>query len=350
MSDNMNSQKENMYPQVNIKALELAVKNIWSLSAMQKTDLGPINEKTKRLELNSRELTQSMHEYVTQLSVELKQLTNGELFQMVLQIDEAMQDPSLSEDDRNSLLQEREQLILKLSKDTDRVIVSFSGKSGQLAEKMSYVRNIVLAERLHDLIEQTKVQETELQADIKQKGEQRNKLNADRDKIIESQDVIRANNIADMFKDFIPSASDIDKLDLSDPKKEAIKQAIKQGMEITRKILGKVSEGLKYIDLADARTKLTDQIAQIIKDTDSLKTKLQAVTQRFSDLNNVMKIDSERDILLSEVNKVHQAWSLFSDQLHKLSGNKIEQSELGSLINGQVSFLDDLVTQYLDVK
>ncbi|PHM39970.1 cytotoxin YaxB [Xenorhabdus mauleonii] len=350
MSEVMNSQKENMYPQVNIKALELAVKNIWSLSAMQKTDLGPINEKTKRLELNSRDLTQSMHESVTQLSAELKQLTGGEIFQTIMQIDEAMKDPSLSEDDRNSLLQEREQLIQKLSKDIDRVIVSFSGKSGQLAEKMSYVRNIVLAERLHDLIEQTEAQETELQADIKQKGEQRDKLNADRDKIIESQDVIRANNIADMFKDFIPSASDIDKLDLSDPKKEAIKQAIKQGVEIVRKILGKVSEGLKYIDLADTRTKLTDQIEQVIKETDALKTKLQAVTQRLSDLNNVMKIDSERNILLLEVNKVHQAWSLFSEQLHKLSGSEINQSELGNLINGQLTFLDDLVTQYLDLK
>ncbi|WP_304952573.1 alpha-xenorhabdolysin family binary toxin subunit B [Xenorhabdus sp. BG5] len=241
---------------------------------------------------------------------------------------------------------ERDQLIQKLSQDIDHVIVNFSNSTKQLDGKINDIRNMVIAERLGELLTQTESQKAKLLSDIESKAEKRNKLDVERAKIIESQDVIRENNIADMFKDFIPSASDIDGLDFTQPKKEAIKQAIKQGVEIARKILGKVSEGLKYIDLADARMKLSDQIDQVIKESDALKVTLRETEQRLSGLKDVMQIEAERTIMLAEAVKLVQAWNAFATQLHRLSGNKVDQKYLTSLINDQLDFLANLTSQY----
>ncbi|MDC9583080.1 alpha-xenorhabdolysin family binary toxin subunit B [Xenorhabdus sp. PR6a] len=346
MSENNVFLNEISYPEINIKAINQAANTIWLLAERQTSGIAIVGEKVERLRLYSRDLNESIRVSLSQLIPILSQFSEGEAFQTINQIDEALAVPGLSEDDRQALLQEREQLIKKLSQDIDHVIVNFSSRSNQLTGKISDMRNMVIAERLEGLLAQTESQKAELQSDIKDKVEKRNKLDAERAKIIESQDVIRQNNIADMFKDFIPSASDIDGLDFTQPKKEAIKQAIKQGVEITRKILGKVSEGLKYIDLADARMKLSDQIEQIIKESDALKATLRETELRFAGLKDVMQIDTERTIMLAEAVKLEQAWNTFATQLHRLSGNKVDQKYLTNLVNGQLEFLDDLASQY----
>lgn len=350
MSEKNTSQKETLYPEVNIKALNQAANTIWLLAGRQTSGIEIIGEKVERVRLYSRDLNESIRDSLAQLTPVLSQFAEGETFQTISQIDEALATPDLSDDDRNALLEERNQLIGKLSKDIDNVIINFSGRTSQLTGKMNDISNMVIAERLGDLVAQTESKKAELQSEIENKAEKRKKLDEDRAKIIESQDVIRANNIADMFKDFIPSASDIDSLDFTQPKKEAIKQAIKQGVEIARKILGKISEGLKYSELADARMKLTDQIDQVMKETDVLKTTLQETESRLSGLKDVVQIDAERTVLLSEAVKLEQAWNEFATQLHSLSGNKVDQKDLTNLINGQLGFLKNLAEQYNKLK
>ncbi|MDC9613460.1 alpha-xenorhabdolysin family binary toxin subunit B [Xenorhabdus khoisanae] len=350
MSEKNTSQKETLYPEINIKALNQAANMIWLLAGRQTSGIEIIGEKVERVRLYSRDLNESIRDSLAQLTPILSQFAEGETFQTISQIDEALAAPDLSDDDRNALLEERNQLIGKLSKDIDNVIINFSGKTSQLTGKINDISNMVIVERLGDLVAQAESKKAELQSEIESKAEKRKKLDEYRAKIIESQDVIRANNIADMFKDFIPSASDIDGLDFTQPKKEAIKQAIKQGVEIARKILGQISEGLKYSELADARMKLTDQIDQVMKETDVLKTTLQETEQRISGLKDVVQIDTERTVLLSEAVKLEQAWNEFATQLHSLSGNKVDQKNLTNLINGQLDFLKNLAEQYNKLK
>ncbi|WP_269667621.1 alpha-xenorhabdolysin family binary toxin subunit B [Xenorhabdus cabanillasii] len=339
-----------MYPEINIKALNQTVNTIWRLAQQQTSGIEIIDEKAKQVGLYSRDLNEMIRDSLSQLTPILRQFTVESIFSTIREIDEALSDSNLGDGDRKALLEEREQLILKLSKDAEYVIDKFSKRTSQLAEKIDDISNIVIAERLKDILKQTEAQAAELQSDIGKKAEKRKKLDAERDKIIESQNVIRANNIADMFKDFIPSASDIDSLDFTDPKKEAIKQAIKQSAEIIRKILGKISEGLKYSDLADARMKLSDQVDQVIKESKVLKTTLCKTEQQLSGLKDMMQIETERTTMLSEAVKLEQAWSSFTNQLHKLSGKEINQVNITDLIKGQLDFLDNLASQYNKLK
>ncbi|MGJ0577614.1 alpha-xenorhabdolysin family binary toxin subunit B [Xenorhabdus bovienii] len=346
MSENIISQKEIVYPEINIKALNQAVNNIWRLAQRQTSGIAIIEEKTKRISLYCRDFDEAVRSSLSQLEPTLRQLATQEYFQTITEIDAALADPDLNDDDRSALLEEREQLIQNLAKDIDHVISNFRDETNQLTGKINDIRNMVISERLGDLLAQAQSQKKELQSAIEQKAAEQNKLDADRAKIIESQDVIRQNNIADMFKDFIPSGNDIDKLDFTQPKKEAIKQAIKQGVEIARKILGKVSEGLKYAELADARVKLSEQIDQLTKEFDTLKTTLQETEQRLSGITDTIQIDEERTILLAEAVKLEQAWNSFANQLRNLSGSQINQKDLTSLINSQLDFLDNLASQY----
>ncbi|REF26626.1 hypothetical protein BDD26_1296 [Xenorhabdus cabanillasii] len=350
MSENIISQPEILYPEINIKALNQTVNTIWRLAQQQTSGIEIIDEKAKQVGLYSRDLNEMIRDSLSQLTPILRQFTVESIFSTIREIDEALSDSNLGDGDRKALLEEREQLILKLSKDAEYVIDKFSKRTSQLAEKIDDISNIVIAERLKDILKQTEAQAAKLQSDIEKKAEKRKKLDAERDKIIESQDVIRANNIADMFKDFIPSASDIDSLDFTDPKKEAIKQAIKQSAEIIRKILGKISEGLKYSDLADARMKLSDQVDQVIKESKVLKTTLWKTEQQLSGLKDMMQIETERTTMLSEAVKLEQAWSSFTNQLHKLSGKEINQVNITDLIKGQLDFLDNLASQYNKLK
>ncbi|SFU70869.1 alpha-xenorhabdolysin family binary toxin subunit B [Xenorhabdus koppenhoeferi] len=344
MSENITLPKENKYP--DIKAMNHAVNTIWLLAQRQTSGIEIIGDKVKRISLYSREFDEMVRDSLAQFIPVLKQLTSDTAFQTITEIDAALADPSLSEDDRQALILERNNLIQSLSKDINNVIVNFTDRANKLTNKISDISDMVITERLQDLLTQMESQKTELQTDIDEKIEKKNKLDVDRAKIIESQDVIRENNIADMFKDFIPSAKDIDGRDFTQPEKEAIKQAIKQGAEMARKILGKVSEGLKYIDLANARMKLSDQIDQLVKETDVVKTKMREIDLRLSGIRDVMQIDVERTILLSEAVKIEQAWTEFANQLHKLLGNEINQHDLISLVNSQLDFLDNLASQY----
>ncbi|AWK41763.1 alpha-xenorhabdolysin family binary toxin subunit B [Photorhabdus laumondii subsp. laumondii] len=339
MSESIISQKEIQYPKVNIKSLDETVNKIWLLAKQQTSGITAIAEKAERVSSYSRELSELVSESLSKLPPILSQFLAGDIFQSIRKIDKALEAHDLSDEKRSDILKARDQFIQKLSKDIDNVIANFDDRINKLTGKINDINDIVIAGHFEDVLAKTKKQKAELQSDIEQKTKERKKLDAERDKIIESQDVIRAKNIADMFKDYLPNTNDIDGLNFAQPEKEIIKQSI----EIVKKVLGKISEGLKYIDLENARMKLTEQIDHTMQESKALKTTLEETELRLSGLKDVMQIDTERTTMLNEVGKLEKAWRLFSSQLHELSDKNINQDYLTNLINGQLNFLDNLV-------
>ncbi|KGM27250.1 XaxB [Photorhabdus luminescens] len=335
-----------VYPEINVKTLSQAVKNIWQLSHQQKSGIEIIQEKTLRISLYSRDLDEAARASVPQLQTVLRQLPPQDYFLTLTEIDTELEDPELDDETRNTLLEARSEHIRNLKKDVKGVIRSLQKEENQMASRIADVSNVVILERLEGSLKEEQERKAEIQADIAQQEQNKAKLVVDRNKIIESQDVIRQYNLADMFKDYIPNISDLDKLDLANPKKELIKQAIKQGVEIAKKILGNISKGLKYIELADARAKLDERINQINKDCDDLKIQLKGVEQRIAGIEDVHQIDKERATLLLQAAKLEQAWNIFTKQLQNTIDGKIDQQDLTKIIHKQLGFLDDLALQY----
>ncbi|MBD2814781.1 alpha-xenorhabdolysin family binary toxin subunit B [Xenorhabdus sp. Flor] len=335
-----------LYPEVSVKALSQAVKNIWYLVQQQKLDIEVIREKNQRIGVCSRELDDTVRDSIPQLQAVLKQLSPQDYFKSILEIDEALENPDLDDDSRNELLKARAEQLRSLNRDIKNIILILHKESNQLSSQLANLLSILVSEHLDGLLEKEQARQAELQTDIAQKEQKKTQLVGNRDKIIESQDVIRQYNLADIFKDYIPSASDVDKLDLSNPKKEAIKQAIKQGIEIANKILGNISKGLKYAELADTRVKLDKQIEQLNQESDNLKTQLQKVEQRISGITDVQQIETERSTLLLQATKLEKVWGIFSNQLQETIDHKIDQQALTKLIHSQLEYLDNLESQY----
>ncbi|NRN29747.1 alpha-xenorhabdolysin family binary toxin subunit B [Photorhabdus heterorhabditis] len=339
-------QKAITYPEISVKTLSQAVKNIWRLAHQQKSGIEIIQEKILRIGVCSRDIDEAARDSIPQLQAVLRQLPPQDYFQTLIEIDTALENPELDEETRNTLLEARSEEISSLNKDIKNVISNLHKEANIMASKIADVRNVIIVERLEESLKEEQERKAELQADITQKEQNKAKLLPNRNKIIESQDIIRQYNLADMFKDYIPNVSELDKLNLDSPKKELIKQAIKQGVEIAKKILGHISTGLKYIELADARIKLDAQISQLGKDCDDLKTQLKGVEQRIAGIENAHQIDKERTTLLLQATKLEQIWTTFANQLQETTDNKTSQQDLSKLINNQLAFLDDLALQY----
>ncbi|TNH44758.1 alpha-xenorhabdolysin family binary toxin subunit B [Photorhabdus luminescens] len=335
-----------VYPEINVKTLSQAVKNIWRLSHQQKSGIEIIQEKTLRISLYSRDLDEAARASVPQLQTVLRQLPSQDYFQTITEIDTALENPELDDETRNTLLEARLEHTRNLKKDVKNVIHILLKEENQIASRIADVSNVVILERLEDRLKEEQARKVGIQDDIAQNGENKARLVVERDKIIESQDVIRQYNLADMFKDYIPDIKELDKLDIANPKKELIKQAIKQGVEIAKKILGNISKGLKYIELADARAKLDERINQLNKDCDDLKTQLEGVEQRIAGIADVHQIDKERATLLLQAAKLEQVWDIFAKQLQNAIDGKANQQNLPKIIHNQLAFLDDLAQQY----
>ncbi|WP_118987407.1 alpha-xenorhabdolysin family binary toxin subunit B [Photorhabdus sp. CRCIA-P01] len=339
-------QKTITYPEISVKTLSQAVKNIWRLTHQQKSGIEIIQEKTLRISLYSRDIDEAARASVPQLQAVLRQLPPQDYFQTIIEIDTALENQELDDETRNTLLEARSEQISNLDKDVKNVISNLHNEANIMASKIANVRNVVILERLEERLKEEQERKEELQADITQKEQNKAKLIPDRDKLIESQNIIRQYNLADMFKDYIPNTSELDKLNLDSPKKELIKQAIKQGVEIAKKILSNISTGLKYIELADARIKLDKQIAQLTEDCDDFKTQLKDVEQRIAGINDVHQIDKERATLLLQATKLEQVWSIFADQLQETIEDQTNQKNLTKLIHDQLDYLDNLESQY----
>ncbi|CAQ83625.1 MULTISPECIES: alpha-xenorhabdolysin family binary toxin subunit B [Photorhabdus] len=339
-------QKTIIYPEISVKTLSQAVKNIWRLAHQQKSGIEIIQEKILRVGVYSRDIDEAARDSIPQLQTVLRQLPPQDYFQTIIDIDTALENPELDDETRNTLLEARSEHIRSLNKDVKNVISNLHKEANIMANKIADVRNVVIVERLEESLKEELERKTELQADIAQKEQNKAKLLPDRNKIIESQDIIRQYNLADMFKDYIPNVSELDKLNLDSPKKELIKQAIKQGIEIAKKILGNISTGLKYIELADARIRLDAQISQLSKDCDDLKTQLKDVEQRIAGIENAHQIDKERTTLLLQATKLEQIWIIFANQLQETIEDQSSQQNLTKLIHDQLDYLDNLESQY----
>jgi hypothetical protein len=111
------------------------------------------------------------------------------------------------------------------------------------------------------------------------------------------------------------------------------------GVEVLKKILGEVSEGFKYIDLADQRKVLDDKIDELDRAIQAIRADQMENDAMVADLSAVMAVDSKRNTLLTEVNKLPVAFTGFADELDKLSGSAVTEASVTRLLATIRSYL-----------
>lgn len=326
------------YAEPDFGLLAQATKDISRL-AFFKTDTFPtLQEKAQTVTGRVLAMQDLIGSELVALSTNVRNLGLTDTVQQIAELDEEIRkgapDPAVTE--------ARGELAEFIRDALRRSAARFRESAGTVQSQSDDIGGIVIAERAEDELAKYKFRHDDLDKAIAAKEAEAKALREDRAKIIASQDVIREKNIADTFKDYIPSGKDLKALDLENPEVEAIEQSA----ELLKKMFGTVSEGLKYSDLAAARKKLDDQIDEVLKEKQALQNDRDANDDVVGDLNRVMDIHEKRFLVIGETGKLSAAWLRFSDdmddEVESLDGSQVSEVDV------LVRTMDDYLTRCMD--
>ncbi|MBC8164717.1 MAG: alpha-xenorhabdolysin family binary toxin subunit B [Bryobacteraceae bacterium] len=324
------------YPEPDFSLIAQSTKDISRL-AVFRTDKMAIMDKAKRASSYALDLQTAMGEDLVSLSTKVQNLDFRELFGQLAEIDAELAKGKLSAEETEAAEGAREELAGVFATGIRETKGKLRDAAAKVKQKAAETRGVVLAERTQETLTEHQQRQPGLIKSLAEKKAAWEKLDTDRAKIIAAQDVIRARNVADIFKDFIPK--DLEKLDLKKPEAEAVRL----GVEVLKKILGEVSEGFKYSDLADQRRVFDGKIEQLDRDIQTLLGDQRENDALIADLSAVMTIDARRDVLLNETNKLTVAFSGFADELEKLSGSAVTEASVTKLLGTIRSYLGNCV-------
>jgi hypothetical protein len=320
-------------PEPDFGLIAQSTKDISRLAFFQTDKMQGVQEKAQRVSAYALDLQTILGEELVSLSTKVQNLDFRELFSQFAEIDQELAKGTLSAKDSVAAKEARAELEGLFGSGISETKGKLRAAALKVQQKAAEISGVVLAERTEETLKRHQALKPGFVKAIGEKVAAREKLIEDRSKIIAAQDVIRAKNIADTFKEFIPK--DLEKLDMTKPEAEAIRL----GVEVLKKILGEVSEGFKYADLADQRKVLDGKIDEVDGGIKALQDEQRENDALVDDLLKVMTIDSKRDVLMNEVNKLPVAWSGFADGLEKLSGSEVTEASVTRLLNTIKSYL-----------
>jgi hypothetical protein len=326
------------YPAPDFGVIVQSTKDISRLAVFRSEKMMAVMDKAQRASTYALDLNTIIGEELVAVSTKLQNLDFGDLFSQLSEIDAELAGGGLSPEDKKEALSARDELTGVFAngiRDTKGKLRQGADRVGQ---KVAELTGVVLAERTRDTLAVHEQRQPEIIAAIANKRAAWKELDGERAKIISAQDVIRARNIADIAKDFIPK--DLEKLDLKKPEAEAIRL----GVEALKKILGEVSEGFKYSDLADQRKVFDNKIAQLDTDIQGLLEDQRKNDALIEDLKAVMTVDQKRNEVATEANKLTTAFSGFADELDKLNGSAVTEASVNRLLGNMKSYVTNGLT------
>lgn len=328
-------------PTVNIGSIFQSTKNITRAAFFKTQQYQVLQEKSNRVKDYAQAVEAILRRQIPVLQAELENATPADYFNSIHEIDAALLDSGNDAGTITELNTERGHLIKELSEDLREANDKVGLAAKELGDKLSALAEVVLLERTEEPLALEQKRTAEKLAQIVEKEARIKDLQAQRKTITDAQEIIRAKNLADIFKDYLPDVSDLTSKDLAAPEVAAIKQAI----DLTRKMLGNVSDGIKYTALADARNKLDGDIDRVNRDIAALRVDLEQEQAIIGDLGTVIKIDAERKIIVAEAGKIERSWNDFNRAVAALSGQDATLVNIEDVLGKQMNFLDDLAGQ-----
>lgn len=297
-------------------------KDISRLSIFHSTNLIYAMEKAQRASTYALELDQLVGEMLVSLATKANGLEFTELFGQLTEIDHEITKGMLKPEELQAAKEARDEQTSLLGVQLGTLQADLLEAASRIQQKTHELGAVVLSERLQETLAHHKALQPKMNETIAARRAERKALVEDRDKVIAAQDVIRARNLADVYKDFIPE--NLDKIDLKNPEAEAIRQAV----VVLKKLLGAVSEGFRYADLAAQRQVLDNKIERIDGDIRSILDEQQANDLMLRDLESIVAIDEKRNAVLVEVNTLASAFTGLARELEVLHDTVVTEASV----------------------
>ncbi|MDM0116129.1 alpha-xenorhabdolysin family binary toxin subunit B [Variovorax sp. J22R133] len=320
------------YAEPDFNLIVQSTKDISRLAVFQTDKMMAVMDKAQRASGYALGLDKALGDQLVAVSTKAQSLDFSEIFSQIEEIDGEIAKGKLSPSEVKAAKEAREEQEGLFAQRIVDLKATLRGAASQLNQKAAEVRGVVLAERTQETLTQQEQRRPELVKAIADKRDEWKSLDADRKKIIDAQDVIRARGLIDIYKDYIPK--DLEKVDLKKPEAEAIRL----GVELLKKIMGEVSEGFKYSDLADQRKVFDGKIEQLDRDIQGLVAEQRANDALISDLSAVMAIDAKRNDLVGEANKVPVALTGFAAELDALNGPAVTEASVSKVMRSITTY------------
>jgi hypothetical protein len=327
---------------IDAKKIVQTIRDISKLARFRNDRSDVLQERAQRIAAYLNNTDQALRESFPVLLTALNNAKGESYFAALDELHEALGRGDLSHEDRTLIGGEIRNIKGNIEAMLERVETRFRECAQRLEYDVTSVYKVEIEGRADEPLRVAKERKTRILAQLNEHSSNKATCVEQRDILVKAQDVIREFNLADMYKNYIPSADALDKIDMENPKKEAVKQ----GIELVRKVLGVISDGIKYSELATSRNNLDKEIQTISQLMEGLNSDLDAAEDVLSDANAVADISRQRRVAGEEVMAVANVWKGFAVAVARLKDTEYAPSDLSSLLGRYRVHLETLSAEY----
>ncbi|TBN38957.1 alpha-xenorhabdolysin family binary toxin subunit B [Pseudomonas sp. BGI-2] len=329
-------------PVIDVKNIIQAIRDISRLANFRNERPDVLQERAHRVVAYLNNIDTALRESFPVLLTALNSAFGQHGFEVLDELNGALARHDLTPEDRALVADELANVKGNINTMLEGVEAKFIARSRLLESEVQSLYKIEIGERADEPLKVARDRKARILTQLNDHHLNKATCEEQRDTLIKAQDVIREFNLADMYKNYIPDAKALDDLDMSNPKKEAVKQ----GIELVRKVLGVVSDGIKYTQLATSRNNLDLEIESMGRLVEGLNNELQAAEDLFSDISAVLEICRRRRIAGEEIIVVAGVWRGFSMHLETLKNLDYNQAGLARLLTRYKNHLEGLAGDY----
>jgi hypothetical protein len=329
-------------PDIDVKKIIQTIRDISRLASFRQNRSDVLQERALRVSAYLNNIDKTMRESFPVLLTALNGATGQSYFDALAELNDALARNDLTAQDREMVGEEVVNIKRNIEAMLEGVEAKFTDRSRFLENEVRSLYRVEIDERADEPLKVARARKARILEELNDHSLSKAKAEHQRDTLIKAQDVIREFNLADMYKNYIPDGEALDGLDMENPKKEAVKQ----GIELVRKVLGVVSDGIKYSELATSRNNLDKEIQSLSQLKDGLNRELQTAEDALSDINAIVEVSRQRRTVGEEIITVAGVWLGFSLNLDNLKRMDYTQAELSRFLSRYKSHLATLSTDY----
>ncbi|MHC8344224.1 alpha-xenorhabdolysin family binary toxin subunit B [Pseudomonas sp. RT6P73] len=329
-------------PVIDVKNIIQTIRDISRLANFRNERPDVLQERAHRVVAYLNNIDTTLRESFPVLLTALNNASGQQWFEVLDELNGALARHDLTPEDRALVADELANVKGNIETMLEGVEAKFIARSRLLESEVQSLYKIEIGERTDEPLKVARDRKARILAQLNDHHLNKATCVEQRDTLIKAQDVIREFNLADMYKNYIPDGKILDGLDMANPKKEAVKQ----GIELVRKVLGVVSDGIKYTQLATSRNNLDLEIESITRLVEGLNNELQSAEDLFSDISAVAEVGRRRRTAGEEIIVVAGVWRGFSMHLETLKNLEYNQAGLSRLLTRYKHHLEGLTGDY----
>ncbi len=301
-----------------------------------------LQERAQQVVAYMNNLDTTLRESFPVLLTALNNTSGQQWFDVLDELNGALERHDLTSQDRASVTEELLNVKGNIAAMLDSIEAKFVARSRRLEGAVHNLYKIEIGERADGPLEVARARKARVLAQLNDHNLNKATCMEQRDALVKAQDVIREFNLADMYKNYIPDGEALNSLDMENPKKEAVKQ----GVELVRKVLRVVCDGIKYSQLATSRSNLELEIQTIARRIEGLNHELRGAENVLSDITAVVEISRRRRMAGEEILRLSGVWRCFSMHLETLKNLEYSHAGLSRFLSRYKNHLEGLEGDY----